>query len=114
MKSISRNALIQLGELHTAGVVLRNRGKSRRFRKADRPAWQKEYGEWKSKVVAILMKIHPGKAQRIQTVNRMPGKGVYRFWRALFLIGKAHRIDLRTLERRLEIMEEIMYKDTWE
>jgi hypothetical protein len=111
MNSITRKALISLGELHTAGVVLRNRGASRKFQKKDRPVWRAEYDEWKKKVVDVLMKVHPGKAQRIQTVNRTSDSGVYRFWRALLFVGKAHRTDLRTLERRLEILEELMYKE---
>ena len=111
MNSITRKALVSLGELHTAGVVLRNRGESRKFKKADRKAWRKEYDEWKAQVVAVLMKLHPGKAQRIQTVNRVPDDGVYRFWRARWFIGKEHRTDLRTFERRLEILEQIMYKE---
>jgi hypothetical protein len=111
MNSITRKALVSLGELHTAGVVLRNRGESRRFQKKDRLAWRAEYDEWKKKVVDVLLKLHPGKAQRIQTVNRTPDGGVYRFWRARWMIGKDHRTDLRTLERRLEILEELMYKE---
>lgn len=113
MKSVTRKALTQLGELHTAGVVLRNRGINRKFKKADRPAWREEYDEWKAKVVKVIMPLHPGKAQRIQTVNRTPDGGVYRFWRAFFFIGKSHRTDLQTLERRLEILEELMYKEVW-
>lgn len=111
MNSITRKALTELGVLHTAGVVLRNRGESRKFKKADRPAWRKEYDEWKKQVVAVLVKLHPGKAQRIQTINRVPDAGTYRFWRARLFIGKDHRTDLRTFERRLEILEELMYKD---
>jgi hypothetical protein len=111
MNSITRKALVNLGELHTAGVVLRNRGESRKFKKAERPTWRKEYDGWKAQVVAVLMKIHPGKAQRIQTVNRTPDGGVYRFWRARLFVGKGHQTDLRTLERRLEILEELMYRE---
>jgi hypothetical protein len=111
MNSITRKVLVSLGELHTAGVVLRNRGESRKFKKAERPAWRKEYDEWKKQVVDALLKLHPGKAQRVQTVNRTPVSGVYRFWRARWFVGKDHRTDLRTLERRLEILEELMYKE---
>lgn len=111
MLSITRKALVSLGELHTAGVVLRNKGEGRKFRKADRPAWRKEYDEWKAQVVAVLMKLDPAKAQRIQTLNRIPTTGVYSFWRARWFVGKDHRTDLRTFERRLEILEQIMYKE---
>jgi hypothetical protein len=111
MNSITRKVLVSLGELHTAGVVLRNRGKSRKFKKAERAAWRAEYDEWKKQVVDLLLKLHPGKAQRIQTVNHTPESGEYRFWRARLFIGKVHQTDLRTLERRLEILEELMYKE---
>jgi hypothetical protein len=111
MNIVTRRALDSLGELHTAGVKLRNRGESKKFRKADRPAWRQEYDGWKKQVVDVLKKLHPGKAQRIQTVNRVPSDGVYRFWRARWMVGKDHRTDLRTLERRLEILEELMYKE---
>jgi|SRR3990167_4593292 len=111
MNSISRKALVKLGELHTAGVALRNRGKSKKFKKADRTEWVKEYEEWKKQVVSVIIKLHPGKAQRIQTLNHTPDSGAYRFWRAWLFIGKPHQTDLRTLERRLEILEEIMYRE---
>jgi hypothetical protein len=111
MNSITRKTLTRLGELHTAGVVLRNRGESKKFKKADRPAWRSEYDDWKKQVVDVLKKLHPGKAQRIQTVNRVPSDGVYRFWRARWFVGRAHQTDLRTFEKRLEILEELMYKE---
>jgi hypothetical protein len=112
MNSITRKGLTQLGELHTAGVVLRNRGKGKKFTKADRPAWRAEYDEWKKQVVIILMKLHPGKAQLIQTVNRTPSDGEYRFLRARLFVGVNHQTDLRTLEKRLDVLQDILGK--WE
>jgi uncharacterized coiled-coil DUF342 family protein len=109
MNSITRKALVSLGELHTAGVVLRNRGEGRKFKQADRPEWRKEYDEWKAKVVTVLVKLDPAKAQRIQTLNRIPDAP--RFLRARWFVGKAHQKDLQTFERRLEILEQIMYKE---
>lgn len=100
---------VELGKLHTAGVELRNRGERIKWYKpatwGKLAAWVKEYEEWKAKVVEVLMQLSAAKAQRIQTLNRIPTGGGYRFWTAK---NKSHRRHLRTLERRLELLEEII------
>lgn len=97
---------VELGKLHTAGVVLRNRGERITWYKRDGlDVWVKDYETWKMQVVDVLMELSAAKAQRIQTLNRIPTNGVYRFWKAA---NKNHRRHLRTLERRLEILQDIL------
>jgi hypothetical protein len=99
--------MVELGKLHTSGVVLRNKGTriKKEIFKEEFPAWQHEYEVWKRQVVNVVTQISVSKAQRIETVNRIPEDGVYRFPTA---INRIHRRDLRTLEKRLEIVEKIL------
>jgi hypothetical protein len=99
--------MVELGKLHTSGVVLRNRGtriKKEEF-KEEFPVWQQEYEGWKRQVVDVVSQVSVSKAQRIETLNRIPESGVYSFPKA---INTEHRRDLRTLEKRLEIVEKIL------
>jgi hypothetical protein len=112
MENLSRDTVTRLGKLHTRGVELRNEGSRIRFydvnpfkRQEAISDWKQSYFDWKREVVDLLMPDAPATAQRIQTLNRIPEKGVYRFW---FAISKEHRLHLRTMERRLEILEEIL------
>lgn len=100
----------ELGKLHTLGVELRNEGMSkiklyRPWTWKKLPAWVEKYFAWKLEVVALVTEVSPAQAQRIQTLNRIPETGNYRFWWA---ISDAHRTHLRCLERRLEVLEEIL------
>ena len=100
----------ELGKLHTCGVELRNEGMNRIKIYNPKtwkllPAWVDKYSAWKVEVVALIAEISPAQAQRIQTLNRIPETGNYHFQWA---ISDAHRTHLRTLERRLEVLEEIL------
>jgi len=113
---------IELGKLHTRGVELRNEGQRIKIYKpwtwGKLKAWIDEYYEWKTKVFDLVFEISPALAQRVQTLNRIPESGNYRFWSAVpsfvskhvVYAANSHRTHLRTLERRLEVLEEILAK----
>lgn len=100
--------MIEIGKLHSIGVVLRNKYlKINKKNSKDLPVLQKEYEDWKKNVVSVVSTISASQAQLIETLNRTPDKGVYKFEKA---VNEVHRRDLRTLEKRLEIIEKIIYK----
>lgn len=113
---------IELGKLHTRGVELRNEGERIKIYNpwtwGKLKTWIDEYYEWKAKVFDLVFEISPALAQRIQTLNRIPESGNYRFWTHVWtpickyvLKTKGnHLLHLRTLERRLEVVEEILAK----
>lgn len=113
---------IELGKLHTRGVELRNEGQRIKIYKPQTwgklAAWIAEYYVWKQTVFDLVFAVSPALAQRIQTLNRIPETGNYRFWTAIpdlvcqhvLKTTGVHRTHLRTLERRLEVLEEILAK----
>ena len=98
--------MIKLGKLHTRGVELRNEGmRFRLWRGRNKiAAWEAEYTAWRLLVGKLLLEVSAATAQRFITLNRMPEHGLSRFWLAP---TKNHRRDLRALERRLNILEQI-------
>lgn len=102
----------KIADLHTRGVELRNEGQRIKVYKPwtwDKiDPWVAEYYEWKTEVYEALKPVSVSLAQRVRTLNRIPETGLYRFWTAVAWGNRGHRLHLRTLERRLEVIEEIL------